>query len=303
MAPERSNTRVRMPMTHGHRRDYGAAAGLALIHLGALGAVLPAFFEWSAALVALVLYIVTALGLSFGYHRLLAHNSLTMWKPLEYAAAFVGGLAFQGGPIDWIATHRAHHANTDRAGDPHNANAGMVWAHVAWIFRTNPSRIEAENVRRWAPDLTERAFYRHLEQFHLPIQIALGIALFACGGWSWVIWGIFVRLVVTYHCTWLVNSAAHAIGYRSFRTDDRSTNNWVVSLLTLGEGWHNNHHAFPFSARHGLRWFELDITFGLIRFLQWIGMAKDVLLPSRDAIERLRLPEPVHRGFGSAVQP
>jgi sn-1 stearoyl-lipid 9-desaturase len=236
-------TRVQMPMTHGHQRDYGAAIGLALIHLGGLGVFIPAFFSWSGVFVAFALYVVTALGIAFGYHRFLAHRSLTMWKPLEHFAAFAGGIAFQGGPIDWVATHRAHHASTDREGDPHNANNGMLWAHVAWIFRTNNARIEPAEVKRWAADLIEVPFYRFLEQYHVCVQIALGLSLLCFGGWSWVIWGIFFRLVVTYHCTWLVNSASHAVGYQAFRTGDRSTNNWWVSLLTLGEGWHNNHHA------------------------------------------------------------
>jgi fatty-acid desaturase len=248
-------------MTHGHERDYPAAIGLAIIHLGALGVFAPILFSWSGVFVGIALYVVTSLGISLGYHRLLTHRSLTMWKPLEYFAAFVGGLAFQGGPIDWVATHRAHHANSDRDGDPHDANRGMRWAHVEWIFRTNKNRIEPAEMQRWAADLMEDPFYRFLERCNPYIQIVLSLGLLLAGGWSWVIWGIFARLVFTYHCTWLVNSASHTLGYQTFRTDDHSTNNWWVALLTFGEGWHNNHHAFPASASHGLHWFELDVTF------------------------------------------
>ena len=273
-------------MTHGHRRDIRAAIGLGLIHLIACAALLPGCFSWSAVTVFLALHVAGSLGIAFGYHRFLAHGSVALRKPVAYLVVFIGSLAFQGGPIDWIATHRAHHAHTDRQGDPHNANRGLLWAHVTWIFRTNTARIEAAAVRRWVPDLAADPFYRVLEAWHLPLQTALGIVLFVTGGLPCVVWGIFLRLVVTYHCTWLVNSAAHAVGYRNFATDDRSRNNWFVSLMTFGEGWHNNHHAFPYSAKHGLRWFELDLTYGIICVLRWARLADAVLVPPREARER-----------------
>jgi stearoyl-CoA desaturase (delta-9 desaturase) len=119
-----------------------------------------------------------------------------------------------------------------------------------------------------------------LDRFALPLQIGLAALLYALGGWSWVVWGVFVRLVVVYHITWLVNSAAHRFGYRSYRTGDQSTNCWWVALLTWGEGWHNNHHAFPFSARHGLRWYEVDASWLLICVLRMLGLASDIKLPS-----------------------
>lgn len=286
-----------MPLTRRRTRDNLAAAGLAVIHLGALGVFVPALFSWSGVGVGIALYVVTGFGISLGYHRFLAHRSLTLWKPLEYVTIVIGGLAFQGGPIDWVATHRAHHANTDRDGDPHDANRGMPWAHVEWLFRANKDRIETAAMPHWAPDLIADPFYRFLERYNAYFQIVLALVLLVAGGWSWVIWGSFFRLVFLYHCTWLVNSAAHAVGYQTFRTGDRSTNNWWVALLTFGEGWHNNHHAFPFSARHGLRWFEFDVTFGMIRLLRWSRLAHDVRLPSREMIERLQFPAPVHRRF------
>jgi hypothetical protein len=173
----------------------------------------------------------------------------------------------------------------------------MRWAHFEWIFRANADRIEPGDSQRWAPDLIGDPVYGFLERYYAIIQIALGLGLLWAGGWSWLIWGTFVRLIVTYHCTWLVSSASHAVGYRTFRTSDRSTNNWWVALLTFGEGWHNNHHAFPFSARHGLRWFEFDLTFLIVRFLRWTGLAANVRLPSREMIERLRVPKVPRRGL------
>jgi stearoyl-CoA desaturase (delta-9 desaturase) len=281
------------------KRNYATGVALAIIHIGALGVLVPALFSWQAVAVAVALYLITGFGITLAYHRLLTHRSLALWKPLEYLAAVLGALALQGGPIDWVATHRAHHAHSDKDGDPHDTHKGMPWAHIEWLFRSNKDRVRPEERPRWAPDLCAEPFYVFLERNHLVCQIVLALILLAIGGWSWVVWGIFARLVFTYHCTWLVNSASHAVGYRTFRTGDQSTNNWWVALLAFGEGWHNNHHAFPFSARHGLRWFEIDPTFWMIRIMAWLRLAKDVRIPTRDMMQRLQLPRRRARGFST----
>ena len=270
-------------------RDYTVGITLGLIHVAALGIFLPMFFSWSAVVVAVVLYVVTAFGITLAFHRLLTHRSLVVPKYVEYALAVLGTLALQGGPIEWVAQHRKHHAHTDRAGDPHNAHRGMKWAHFEWLFRTNADRLPPETRARWAPDLVKDPFYRALEKYNVFLQIVVGAALFAFGGWSWVIWGLFARLVFVYHSTWLVNSAAHDSGYQTYRTNDLSTNNWFVALLTFGEGWHNNHHAFPSSARHGLRWFEIDPTYWAIKALAAVRIARNVKLPTREMKERMAL--------------
>ena len=262
--------------------------GLAAIHLGALAALFPRFFSWSALGVMLVLwYLTLALGISLSFHRLLTHRSLTLPKWLEYALAVLGTLALEGGPIEWVATHRIHHAHTDKEGDPHNALRGMSWAHVEWLYRPNDARPTDEQLVRYAPDLYGQPFYRWLDRYRVWLQVALGLVLFALGGLPWVVWGIFVRLVVVYHITWLVNSAAHKHGYRSFATDDQSKNCWWICLLTWGEGWHNNHHAFPFSARHGMRWFEIDPSWMTIKLLRALRIAKNVKLPTPEMQRRL----------------
>jgi fatty-acid desaturase len=288
MATVASNPKPQRPA-----RDYPIAIGLAVIHLGALGIFVPALFSWSAVVVAVALYIVTGMGITLAYHRLLTHRSLVVAKPVEYALTLIGILALQGGPIEWVAQHRAHHANTDRDGDPHDSHRGMPWAHFEWLFRTNKDRVTPQERARWAPDLIKDPFYRLADKYNLLITIALGLVLLALGGWSWVVWGVFARLVFTYHCTWLVNSASHAVGYQSFRTGDRSTNNWWVAILTFGEGWHNNHHAFPFSARHGMRWFEFDPTYWTIKLMSWLQVARNVKLPTREMMERLAVPKPL----------
>jgi fatty-acid desaturase len=268
----------------------GVRTGVALLflHVGAALAFVPAFFSWSGVGVALLLYYLTgALGVTLAYHRILTHKSLRLPKPLEYAFATLGALTLQGGPIEWVSTHRAHHAKSDREGDPHGVQLGLSWAHVNWLYLYNAYRPSLTEQRRLAPDLYVQPYYRFLERTFVLWQLVLAAGLYALGGWSWVIWGIFVRVVVVYHVTWLVNSAAHFNGYQSYRTGDRSTNNWWVGILAWGEGWHNNHHAFPFSARHGLRWFEFDMTWLTIKLLAAMRIARDVKLPSRAMMERL----------------
>ena len=265
--------------------------GLAVVHIGALCAFIPGTFRWSAVAVAVALYLAFgAWGICLGFHRLLTHRSLTLPKPLEYAVAILGTLALQGGPIEWISTHRAHHAHTDREGDPHDIHRGLLWSHMEWLYRHNDARLTKAEQDRLAPDLANDPFYRFLENTYVLWQVALAAVLFVAGGWPFVIWGVFVRAVVTYHITWLVNSAAHYTGYQTFRTGDKSTNNWWVAILAWGEGWHNNHHAFPFSARHGLRWFEIDFTWWTIKVLAWMKIARDVKLPTPQMLQRLAMP-------------
>lgn len=269
------------------KRDYPVGIALLIIHIGALGVFLPQFFSWSAVAVGVGLYIATGMGITLAYHRLLTHRSLVVPRFLEYALTIVGVLALQGGPIEWVAQHRAHHAHTDQDGDPHDSNKGMPWSHWEWLFRTNEARVAPEARPRWAADLYKDPVYRAIEKYNVAFQFALAALLFLIGGWPFVIWGIFARLVFTYHCTWLVNSASHEVGYQTFRTGDRSTNNWWVAVLTFGEGWHNNHHAFPFSAKHGLRWFEFDPTYWTIKLMAGLKLAKNVKIPTREMMDRL----------------
>jgi fatty-acid desaturase len=207
-----------------------------------------------------VLYLVTGMGITLAYHRLLTHRSLNGSEAVEYAIAISACWRCRAARSNGSRS-TARITRTDRDGDPHDVAPGMPWAHVEWLFRTNKDRVPPKKRPRWAADLVKDPFYRFIDKLQRAVQVVLGSCLLAIGGWSWVVWGIFARLVFTYHCTWLVNSASHAVGYQTFRTGDRSTNNWWVALLTFGEGWHNNHHAFPFSARHGLRWFEFDPTY------------------------------------------
>lgn len=252
------------------------ATFIIFVHLGALLAFLPGMFSWKAVLLALVLHWLTAgIGITLGWHRLVTHRSFQVPKWLEYFLVFCGTLSMQGGPIWWVGLHRHHHLYSDQPNDHHDSRKGFWWSHIEWMFREVPAEAE---IPRFTKDIADDPVYQFLDKYFLPIQVVLAIVLYLWGGWPFVVWGIFVRLVTVYHTTWLVNSATHAFGYRTFETMDHSTNCWWVALLTFGEGWHNNHHAYQYSARHGLQWWELDLTWLTIRLLQLLGLATKVRL-------------------------
>jgi stearoyl-CoA desaturase (delta-9 desaturase) len=246
-----------------------------LFHLGALAALF--VFSWPAFAVTLFLYWMCAgLGISMGYHRLHTHRSYQVPLALEYFFAVCGTLTLQGGPIFWVATHRIHHQKSDQPGDPHSPRDGGWWAHMGWLLVGESKHSNTPLMSKYAPDLVKDRFYVWLDYFHWVPIIVLGILLFALGGVSFVLWGICLRVVVGLHSTWLVNSATHMWGSRRFDTRDDSRNNWWIALITSGEGWHNNHHAHPTSARHGLAWYEFDLSWIQIRTLMFFRIAKSV---------------------------
>jgi len=256
--------------------DWSIITYMAFIHAIALLAILPQFFSWKAVGVAFVLYWLTAgIGVTLGFHRLLTHKSLETPKWLEYLLVFCGTLACQGGPIAWVGLHRIHHKYSDQELDPHDSNKGFWWSHLGWMLIKNPANKE---IPRYTKDISSDAFYQFCEKYFIPIQVVLGLLLYFWGGWSFVVWGIFLRLVVVFHCTWFVNSATHKFGYQSHESNDHSKNCWWVALVTFGEGWHNNHHAYEYSARHGLEWWEIDITWMTICLLEFLGLAKNIKL-------------------------
>jgi fatty-acid desaturase len=246
-----------------------------LFHLGALMAVF--FFSWSALIVALVLHVIAInFGIGMGYHRLLTHRGYQTPKWMEYLLALCASLSLEGGPLAWVATHRRHHQLTDRPGDPHSPQDGGWWSHAGWVVHGSSANAEPALLTKYAPDLQKDAFHRCLDRYHWVPLTVLAIALLAVGGWAWVLWGIFLRVTLGLHATWLVNSATHMWGSRRFDTRDDSRNNWLVALLTGGEGWHNNHHAHPVSARHGIAWYELDFNYYGIWLMGQLGLAKRI---------------------------
>jgi fatty-acid desaturase len=258
-------------------------------HIGAIAALF--FFTWKALAVAVFLWWVTgSLGIGMGYHRLLTHRGYKTPKWVEYFLTICGAMALEGGPIAWVGTHRVHHQNTDKEGDPHSPRDGGLWAHMGWIMTGQAMHNSTKELLPYVPDLRKDKFQVWISEWHWVPLTVLGAALFAIGGLPFLFWGVFVRVTVGLHATWLVNSATHMWGSRRFLTDDTSKNSFWVAILTFGEGWHNNHHAVPQSARHGLTWYEFDVNWYGICALKALGLARDVkrhkLAPSGQNGER-----------------
>ncbi len=262
----------------GRKINWLVTIVLAAIHAVAIAASVR-FYSLDAVGVAFVLYLVTGLfGVSLGYHRLLAHRSFRAPKIVERILATCGALTLQGGPLQWVAVHRMHHAYSDTGSDPHNARRGFWWSHMLWMCFSEGQRNDPIVMRKFARDIAADPYLVWLGKVgpQFLLQALMGIFLFYLGGWNYVVWGMLVRCCVFYHVTWLLNSAAHKYGYKNFTQDDLSTNCWWVALLDFGDGWHNNHHAFPDSATNGIRWWEFDITWQVIRLMNMLGIASDI---------------------------
>jgi len=252
---------------------------LGLFHVCAIVALF--MFSWKALAFALVMWwIAESLGIGMGFHRLLTHRGYKTPKWMEYCLTVCGTLALQGGPIGWVATHRLHHQNSDKEGDPHSPRDGGFWAHMGWIITGDAIHNKTTELLPYVPDLRKDKFMIWISKWHwIPLAI-LAVAVLVLGGWRYLMWGIFLRTVVGLHATYLVNSGTHMWGSRRFLTGDNSTNNFWVAMLSFGEGWHNNHHAHPQSARHGLAWYEFDLNWYGITALRTLGLAWDVKLPA-----------------------
>ncbi len=260
-----------------------------LFHVGALAAFF--FFSWGRLAVMAILYVLAInVGIGMCYHRLLTHRGYQTPKWVEYLMSICATMSLEGGPIFWVSTHRVHHQLSDHEGDPHTPREGGWWAHAGWILFGEALHAQTKALSRYVPDLSKDKFHVWLSKYHwLPITVS-GVLLLA-GGWIWggwvngiamVLWGVLLRVTLGLHATWLVNSATHMWGSRRFETRDDSRNSWWVALLTGGEGWHNNHHAHPVSARHGLRWYEIDPNFYGIWLLSKIGLAKKIRVAKYD---------------------
>lgn len=220
------------------------------------------------------------LGIGLGYHRLHTHRSYKTPKIVEYFFAICATMTLQGGPIFWTALHRIHHQKSDREGDPHTPRDGKWWSHMLWTIFGEALHGDTENLGKYSPDLMKDPFYRVLTRWHWVPLVVLGLSLLAIGGLSWLLWGVFLRVVVGLHCTWAINSVTHIWGRRRFQTRDDSKNSFWVALFTFGEGWHNNHHAYPTSARHGMTWREVDLSWMQIKLMSWVGLAWDIKVPT-----------------------
>ena len=261
-------------------------------------------FRWTDLGLLLSLYVLTALGITVGYHRLFVHRSFETNVVVKFVFAVLGSMAVQGPLLKWVAMHRLHHQHSDKAGDPHSPHGhdggvlgvlrGIWHAHIGWFFDPDIPGLD-----RYVQDLNRSRALRVASTL-FPLWIALGLLIPAAlgglitgtwaGVWTGLIWGGLVRIFLVHHVTWSVNSACHLWGLRPYRSNDESRNNAVFGVLAMGEGWHNTHHAFPTSARHGLRWWQIDVSYWVIWTLARLGLAWDVKLPSMQAQRQRRRP-------------
>jgi stearoyl-CoA desaturase (delta-9 desaturase) len=248
------------------------------------------------------MYALTAVGITVGFHRLFTHRSFETNGVVRFVLAALGSMAVQGSVLRWVAQHRRHHQHSDTEQDPHSPHhggrgllgrvRGFFHAHVGWAFRSDPVGLD-----RYVTDLRRSAAVRVASAL-FPLWIVVGLVRptvvggLVSGTWAGalfgLVWGGLVRVFLVHHVTWSVNSAGHLWGSRPFKSADHSRNNYVLGVLALGEGWHNTHHAFPTSARHGLRWYQPDLSYYLIRLLALLGLAWNVRLPTREAQARAR---------------
>jgi stearoyl-CoA desaturase (delta-9 desaturase) len=269
---------------------------LVAIHLIALYALLPWFFTWSGLVLAIVGHFVFGmLGITIGYHRLLTHRGFACPRWLEHSLATLGMCNLQDSPARWVAIHRMHHQYSDKQPDPHSPWVNFLWGHVGWVVCRHRDLDRTSHYERYVRDLLHDSYYLKLERrdgwffvylAHALLITGVGavVGYFAAGeplryAASWLVWVVALRTVFVLHGTWSVNSVAHLFGYRNYETRDHSTNNWLVALISHGEGWHNNHHAEPRAAAHGHRWWEYDMSWWVIRSWERLGLATNVVRP------------------------
>ena len=277
-----------------------------IVHALALLACLPWIFSWTGLIVcAAGLYVFGTLGVNIGFHRLLTHRSFVCSKRLEHALALLGVCCLQEGPGRWVAIHRQHHQHSDEQPDPHSPLVRFIWGHTLWLLVSNRATDSMQLYHAYARDLMAQPFYMRLERRLTWLWVyAAHVAIFAAvamlGAWltthnlasrsarltaSIIVWGVLLRTVLVWHITWSVNSLSHLFGYQSYATGENSRNNWLVGLISNGEGWHNNHHADPRSAAHGQRWYELDISYLTILAMEKLHLARKVMKPGRKQAE------------------
>jgi len=274
-----------------------------LLSLGAAIVILWGWgFHWVDLGLLLGMYVLTSLGITVGFHRLFTHRSFETYGFVQFVLGVLGSMAVQGSLLKWVALHRRHHQYSDRPGDPHSPHQqghgilgvlrGLWHGHLGWVFAADPPDLD-----HYVKDLRQSRLLRVVSSLFV-VWVVLGLLIPAVldglltgswiGVWTGLIWGGLVRVFLVHHVTWSVNSVCHLWGFRPYRSADESRNNPVVGVLAMGEGWHNTHHAFPTSARHGLRWWQIDGSYWVIRTLALLHLAWNVKVPSKQAQARER---------------
>jgi len=273
---------------------------IVLVHLLGLAALMPYFFSWTGVVFLIVGIHVFGQGITIGYHRLLTHRSFKTPKWMEHIIAIVGICCMEDTPARWVSVHRMHHVHSDEIPDPHSPRVNFLWSHMGWLMFINRQTYSIAGLEKFAKDLLRDPFYMRLEtnpylQFiyifgQVPVYFAIGFFISWLGfggdlaaatqlGAGLVVWGAILRIICVWHITWSVNSLSHMFGYQNYDTHEDSRNNWFVALLTVGEGWHNNHHEDPSAASVQHRWWEIDISYYEIKLMERLGLASDVLPP------------------------
>lgn len=252
-------------------------------------------FSWTALLVCAFLYFLRVFALTGGYHRYFSHNSYKTSRVFQFVLAFLGGMSAQLGALWWAAHHRHHHLHSDTPQDIHSPGIkGLFWSHIGWLMCRKYAQTELARI----PDFAKYPELRFLDRFHVIPPLFLAFSLYFLGdylaarhpelgtsAWQMVMYGFFLSTVLVYHATFCINSLTHVIGTRRFNTTDHSRNNMVLALITMGEGWHNNHHRYPVCTRQGLYWWEIDATYYILKLLSWFRIVWDLREPPRKLYE------------------
>lgn len=271
---------------------------IAVMHLLALTALFPYFFSWIGFATMVLGIHVFGQGITIGYHRLLTHRSFKTPRWVEYTLAILGICCLEDSPVRWVAIHRIHHVHSDHQPDPHSPLVNFLWSHMGWLMVKNRDTHSFAAIEKFSKDLLRDPFYMYMEKrpfthvyialLQIPVFFLAGLVIGWVGwgqtaalqlGLSMVVWGVYVRIIAVWHITWSVNSLSHMFGYQNYNTDEHSRNNWLVALITVGEGWHNNHHEDPSTACLQHRWWEIDISYYEIKMLEKLGLASDVIEP------------------------
>ena len=252
------------------------------VHGAALAAPFLAFPTWKLVGLAVAVYSLHMFAITAGYHRYFSHRAYKTGRVFQLVLAVLGALTVQKGALWWAAHHRNHHRHSDGPKDVHSpVQRGFWWSHVGWILSERHDGTELDRVK----DLARFPELRWLDRYGLALAVAFAAGMFLAGGLPWLLWGFFVPVTVSWHVTFCINSLAHVLGGRRYATGDDSRNNPVLAVLTFGEGWHNNHHFYPTSANQGWFWWELDITYGLLRILSAFGVVWDLRTPPRRVLD------------------
>ncbi|HEV2351406.1 MAG TPA: fatty acid desaturase [Terriglobia bacterium] len=254
------------------------------VHVACLAAFFIGF-RWSYVALAVALYYARMFFVTAGYHRYFSHRSFKTSRAFQFILAFLAMTSSQKGVLWWAAHHRNHHRLSDTPEDLHSpSQQGFWWAHLGWILSNKNDETQVEMIR----DYYKYPELRWLNKHFLVPPVVLAVALYLVGGWGWLVWGFFISTVMLWHGSFCVNSLAHVFGQRRYITTDTSRNSLLISLITMGEGWHNNHHHYMASVRQGFYWWELDGTYYLLKVLSWFGIVWDLRYPSQAILNAAR---------------